>query len=177
MIFEPAGLDGAYIVKLERRGDARGAFARSFCVEEFKAHGLETTYVQQNVSVSTHKGTLRGMHYQRAPHQEVKLIRCARGALYDVLIDLRPDSSTFRKWIGVELSADNGVQLYAPRGVAHGFLTLTDDVEATYLVSAAYAPGAEGGVRHDDPAFGVVWPGPVAVISDKDAAWPDYAGP
>jgi dTDP-4-dehydrorhamnose 3,5-epimerase len=161
-------------VALEPRGDDRGSFARSFCTAEFAQHGLETSYIQQNVSRSAKKGTLRGMHFQLGKHAEVKLIRCARGAIYDVLMDIRPESPTFGRWVGAELSGDNNVQMYAPAGVAHGFITLTDDVEVTYLNSQAYAPGQEGGLRYNDPAFGVVWPTDVTVIAPKDEAWPDF---
>ena len=174
MIFEKTPLAGAFLVSLEPRKDDRGWFARSFCTAEFAEHGLETVYVQQNVSHSVRKGTLRGMHYQFGEHAEVKVIRCARGAIYDVLMDVRPNSPTYGKWFGAELTSENGVQMYAPAGVAHGFITLTDDCEVTYLVSSAYAPGQEGGVRWNDPAFGVAWPTAVTVIAPKDEAWPDF---
>lgn len=174
MIFEPAPLDGAFLVKLERRGDARGSFARSFCTTEFAAHGLETSYVQHNVSVSAQAGTLRGMHFQTGAAAEVKVIRCSRGRLFDVLVDLRPGSPSYGQWFGTELSADNGVQLYAPAGLAHGFLTLTDDCETTYLVSQPYTPAAEGGLRWNDPCIGIVWPMAPKVIAPRDANWPDY---
>lgn len=175
MKIHQTGLADARLIELERRGDERGFFARTFCEREFAAAGLETRFVQQNMSTSAHKGTLRGMHMQRAPHAEVKLIRCLRGAIHDVIIDVRPESPTFRKWQGFELSAANMNQLYVPRGFAHGFITLTDDVEVSYLVSAHYAPEAEAGIRHDDPAFGIDWPLEPAVMSDKDRAWPDFA--
>ena len=174
MKFVETPIVGAWLVTLEPRGDDRGSFARSFCAAEFAAHGLETAYVQQNVSRSRLKGTLRGMHFQLGEHAEVKLIRCAQGAVYDVLIDIRKGSPSYGKWFGAELSGDNNAQMYAPAGVAHGFITLTDDVEITYLNSRAYAPGFEGGLRHDDPAFAIAWPTPVTVIAQKDAAWPDF---
>lgn len=174
MKFEPTTIDGAWLVTLEPRADERGSFARSFCTAEFAAHGLETAYVQQNVSRSSRKGTLRGMHFQLGDHAEVKLIRCAAGAIYDVLMDIRPGSPTYGRWFGAELSGANNVQMYAPAGVAHGFVTLCDDVEVTYLNSRAYAPGQEGGVRWNDPAFGVVWPVGVSVIAPKDETWPDF---
>lgn len=174
MKFTETPIAGAWLVALEPRGDERGSFARSFCTAEFAAHGLETAYVQQNVSRSARKGTLRGMHFQTGAHAEVKLIRCAQGAIYDVLVDIRPDSPSYGRWFGAELSGENNVQMYAPAGVAHGFITLTDDVEVTYLNSRAYAPGHEGGLRWNDPAIGIVWPGEVTVIAPKDEAWPDF---
>lgn len=175
MKFTETPLAGAFVVDLERRGDERGFFARMFCAREFREHGLDDTLVQGNLSLSAKKGTLRGMHFQHAPAAETKFVRCTRGALYDVIVDLRPDSATFKQHYGVELSADNRRQLYVPRGFAHGFLTLTDDTEAAYLVSEYYTPGAEGGVRWNDPAFGIRWPGEVTVMSPKDEAWPDFA--
>lgn len=176
MQFLATSLQDAMVIEPSRRGDARGWFARTFCRQAFAEHGLETDFPQQNASVSTRKGTLRGMHFQRGAHAEVKLIRCVRGAILDVIIDLRPDSSTFKRWQGFELSQDNSRQLYAPRGFAHGFQTLTEDVEVSYLVSASYAPMAEGGVRWNDPAFGIRWPLPPTEMSDKDKLWPDFAG-
>jgi dTDP-4-dehydrorhamnose 3,5-epimerase len=172
MIFHPTRLADATLIDIEPRGDARGFFARVFCEREFAAHGLETRFVQANQSRNVHKGTLRGMHFQKAPHGEVKLVRAVRGAIHDVIIDLRPGSPSYGQWEGFDLSAENGRILYVPAGFAHGFQTLEDHCEVTYMVSAAYAPGAEGGVRFDDPAFGVAWPLPVSVISEKDAAWP-----
>ncbi|MDQ3823218.1 MAG: dTDP-4-dehydrorhamnose 3,5-epimerase [Actinomycetota bacterium] len=175
MIFRPTTLDGAYLVDLEPREDERGFFARAWAEEEFAAQGLSTEVVQANIAFNRRKGTLRGMHFQRAPHAEVKLVRCTRGALYDVIVDLRPSSPTHARWIGVELTADNRRMLYVPEGFAHGYQTLVDDTEAYYQVSAAYAPGAEGGVRWDDPAFGIEWPDPdPPVMSEKDRTWPDY---
>lgn len=176
MQFLATSLQDAMVIEPSRRGDERGWFARTFCRQAFAEHGLETDFPQQNASVSTRKGTLRGMHFQRGAHAEVKLIRCVRGAILDVIIDLRPDSSTFKRWQGFELSQDNSRQLYAPRGFAHGFQTLTEDVEVSYLVSASYAPMAEGGVRWNDPAFGIRWPLPPTEMSDKDKLWPDFAG-
>jgi dTDP-4-dehydrorhamnose 3,5-epimerase len=165
---------GAFVVDPDPVSDDRGSFARVFCAEEFAEHGLETTIVQGNLSSNHHRGTLRGMHFQRAPHQETKLVRCVSGALFDVVIDLRPDSPTFRRWAAAELTADNGRALYVPRGCAHGFQTLEDGTAALYDVSAPYTPDAEGGVRFDDPAFGVEWPLPVELISDKDRSWPRF---
>ncbi len=176
MKFHPTTLKDAMLIELERRGDDRGFFARTFCVDEFAAHGLPTEFVQQNTSYSAKKGTLRGMHFQRIPYAEDKLIRCLRGAIVDIIIDLRPDSPTFRQWEAFELNDANKLQLLVPKGFAHGFQTLSDDVEVTYLVSARYTPAAEGGVRWNDPAFGVVWPMPPTEISGKDQSWPDFAG-
>jgi dTDP-4-dehydrorhamnose 3,5-epimerase len=174
MRFTPAPLDGAWIIDVERREDPRGWFARTFCRREFEAHGLEPVIAQANISWSARKGTLRGMHYQVPPAAETKLVRCTRGALWDVIVDLRPDSPTFLRHFGVELTAENGRQLYVPELFAHGFLTLADDTEVAYQVGEFYTPGAERGIRHDDPALGIEWPAPVAVISEKDAAWPAF---
>lgn len=176
MIFTETKLPGAYVIELEKRGDARGFFARAFCQHEFTAIGLMTVVAQTNLSFSQSAGTLRGMHYQSAPYAEAKLVRCTRGSLYDVIIDLRPASATYRSWLGVELSADNRRMLYVPEGFAHGFITLEDAVEVTYQVSQFYTPEAERGVRWDDPAFGIEWPLTPTVISDKDKRWPDYTG-
>lgn len=173
MQFTETTLADAMVIDLDKRGDVRGFFARVFCEAEFAAHGLETRFVQANHSRSAHRGTLRGMHFQRAPHRETKVVRVVRGALLDVIIDLRVDSPSYGSWEAFELTADNGRMLYVPAGFAHGFQTLADDTEVTYQVSAAYAPDSEGGVRWDDRAFGIDWPLPVSVISDKDAAWPD----
>ena len=174
MIFTKTDLQDAWLLDLERRSDDRGFFARTMCAQEFQAHGLKASFVQANTSFNHRRGTLRGMHFQRAPHAEVKLVRCLRGAICDVIIDLRPDSPTYRRWGGFELTQDNGRQLYVPEGFAHGYLTLRDDSEVSYLVTADYTPQAEGGVRYDDPAFGIIWPEAVTMISPKDAAWPDF---
>ncbi len=175
MIFVETKLPGAFIVDLEPREDSRGFFARAWCEREFEEHGLETRLVQCNLSFNHSEGTVRGMHFQLPPHEEAKLIRCTRGAIYDVLVDLRPDSPAYMDWIGVELTAENRRTVYAPVGVAHGYQTLADETETFYQVSEFYAPGAEGGVRWNDPAFGIEWPLPVRVISEKDASWPDYS--
>ena len=172
MIFNTTDLKDATLIELKPFGDERGIFARTYCEKEFAEAGLPTRYVQQNMSTSAAKGTVRGMHFQRAPDREGKLIRCVRGAILDVIIDLRPESPTYLKHQGFELSEGNKHQLYAPPGFAHGFQTLTDDVEVTYLVTSAYAPAAEGGVRYDDPLFAIQWPVAVATISEKDASWP-----
>ena len=176
MIFTETELPGAYVLDLERRDDDRGFFARAWCMNELGDHGLVTRIVQANVSFNDRKGTLRGMHMQVAPHAEVKVIRATRGSVLDVIVDLRPDSPTFKRWIGVELSAANGRALYVPEGFAHGYQTLEDDTETFYLVSEFYAPDAERGLRWDDPALGIEWPDPEnAILSDKDASWPDWS--
>jgi dTDP-4-dehydrorhamnose 3,5-epimerase len=174
MRFTPTRLSGAFILDPERREDARGHFARTFCRREFEAHGLRQDIAQANIAWNARKGTLRGMHYQVAPAAETKLVRCPRGALWDVIVDLRPDSPTFLEHVGVELSAENGRQLFVPELFAHGYITLADDTEAAYQVGEFYAPEAERGIRYDDPALGISWPVPVEVISDKDASWPDF---
>lgn len=174
MIFSHGPLPGAYVIELEKFEDDRGFFARAFCQKEFADHGLAQDMVQTNVSYSATRGTLRGMHYQESPHEEAKLVRCTKGALYDVIVDVRPDSDTYTQWMGVELTATNHRMLYVPEGCAHGFITLADDTEVMYQVSAFYAPGAERGLRYDDPAIGIEWPVEVTVLSEKDAAWPDY---
>lgn len=172
MIFTEGALPDTYVIDPERKADARGYFARIFCQQEFAAHGLTQTVAQANVSFNHERGTLRGMHYQATPHEEVKVVRCMQGALYDVIVDVRPDSETYGRWMGVELTAENGRALYVPEGFAHGYITLTDDTEAVYFVSAFYTPGAERGVRYDDPAIGIEWPISVSVISEKDRSWP-----
>lgn len=176
MIFNETSLKGAYVIDLEPHQDERGFFARTFCGREFEEHGLISRLVQANISFNHKKGTLRGMHYQLAPFAETKLVRCTRGALYDVIIDVRPDSPTYKQWFGVELTGDNHRMLYVPEGFAHGFQTLEDNTEATYQVSEFYAPGYEQGVRYNDPAFAIQWLLEVQVISDKDRSWPDYSG-
>lgn len=175
MEFEETKLAGAYLVRQKRIQDARGFFARVFCVEEFRQHGLEPSILQINTGMSPRAGTLRGMHYQIAPHAEVKFIRCTRGAIFDVLVDLREDSPTQGQWVGYELRAEDGLMLYAPRGFAHGYQTLRDDSEMEYTTSAMYSGASARGVRFDDPAFGIAWPLPVSVISDADRGWADYA--
>lgn len=172
MRFQPLLLDGAFLIHLEPRTDPRGSFARAFCAEEFSAHKLETKFVQANTSTTLKAGTIRGLHFQRPPHAEVKLVRCVKGAVYDVIVDLRENSKTYLKWFGAELSEKNGVAMYAPKGFAHGYQTLTDDATVFYMVSDAYAPQAEGGLRFDDPRLAIAWPRAVAGISEKDAQWP-----
>jgi dTDP-4-dehydrorhamnose 3,5-epimerase len=175
MIFTETKLNGAYVIELDKKEDPRGFFARAWCAREFEEQGLSPRLVQANISYNIRRGTLRGMHYQMAPYGEAKVIRCIRGALYDVIIDLRRDSSTYMQWVGVELTAENRKMFYVPENFAHGFQTLTDDTEAFYLVSEFYAPGAERGIRWNDPTFGIEWPLEVAVISDKDANWTDFS--
>lgn len=174
MDFEETALPGAFIVKLDRKGDDRGFFARAWCRRELEERGLVARIVQANVSLSRVKGTLRGLHYQIPPAAETKLVRCTRGAVYDVILDVRPDSPTWGRWVGVELTADNYTMLYVPEGFAHAFQTLTAEAEVFYQVSASYSPEHERGVRYDDPAFGVEWPEEITVISDKDQSWPDH---
>ena len=174
MIFTETPLKGAYLIDLERRGDERGFFARAFCEREFAGHGLVDRFVQANNSLTAREGTLRGMHYQLAPRAETKMVRCIRGSLYDVVLDLRRDSPTFGQSFGAELSADNRRMMYVPKGFAHGFFTLTDDAEALYFVDEVYAPECERGVRWDDPRFAIAWPGEPAVLSDKDRSWRDF---
>lgn len=172
MIFTPTDLPGVTVVDLDPRVDERGMFARAFCAQEFADHGLCADVVQTNLSINHRAGTLRGLHYQVPPAAETKLVRCVRGAFYDVVVDLRTESPTYLEHVGVELSAANRRALHVPEGCAHGFLTLVDDTEAIYQVSEFYAPGTEGGVRYDDPALHIAWPREVAVISDKDLTWP-----
>jgi len=169
-------LPGVMLIELEKRVDERGYFARTWCAEEFRAQGLNPTVAQINTSVSTRAATLRGMHYQQAPHGEVKIARCMRGSVYDVALDLRPDSPTFCRWYGVELSAANGLALYLPEGCAHGYVTLEPDTELTYMASVPYAPKSARGVRFDDPAFAIRWPRAAEVISDQDRTWPEFKG-
>ena len=176
MIFRETPLRGAFIIEVEKREDDRGFFSRAWCKEEFEAHGLRLDVVQANINFSKRKGTLRGLHYQTRPHGEIKVVRCTKGAIYDVIIDLRPESSTYKQWIGVELRADTQAMLYVPEGFAHGYQTLEDDTEVFYPVSAYYRPEAERGVRWDDPTFGIKWPEVgERMISGKDRGWPDYA--
>jgi dTDP-4-dehydrorhamnose 3,5-epimerase len=174
MKFHSTPISGAYLIELERRGDERGFFARLFCEKEFAEAGLETRFVQANNAFSKASGTLRGMHYQLGGSAEVKMVRCIRGAFWDVIIDLRPSSPTFGKWFGAELNEDNRLMMYVPTGFAHGLITLRDDTEALYLVSNFYAPEQERGVRWNDPRFDIVWPIALSEISAKDASWRDF---
>ena len=174
MKFNDASLLGVYTIELKMFGDERGFFARQFCANEFHERGLMSNVVQINNSLSATKGTLRGMHYQLAPNAETKVVRCIRGSLYDVLLDLRADSPTYGQTFGANLSADNRLVMYCPKGCAHGFVTLEDDTEVIYLVDASYAPEAERIVRWNDPKFNIQWPIQPVVLSDKDAGAPDF---
>jgi len=176
MIFNATEIPDAYTVELEKHSDSRGFFARGWCWNEFGGRGLPNSLVQMNISFNRRKHTLRGFHYQVAPFREDKLLRCVRGAVYDVVLDLRPQSPTFMCHVAVELSAANYRALLVPRGCANAFLTLADDTEVTYLVSEFYTPAAERGLRWNDPAFGIRWPTDPVVISDKDRSWPDFVG-
>jgi dTDP-4-dehydrorhamnose 3,5-epimerase len=172
MIFKETKLKGVYIIEIELMEDERGFFARSFCVKEFKEYGLNPNIAQCNISYNKKKGTLRGMHYQVAPYEETKLVRCTMGAIYDVIVDLRTDSLTFKQWIAVELTQENRRLLYVPEGFAHGFQTLTDNAELIYYHSAFYSPEYERGLRFDDPALAINWPLPAGAISPKDQSYP-----
>jgi dTDP-4-dehydrorhamnose 3,5-epimerase len=172
MKFKESPLAGAYTIEMDRLEDERGFFARSYCAEEFAVRGLAVAMPQSSVSFNARRGTLRGLHYQAEPHAEDKLVRCTAGAIYDVIVDLRPDSATARRWFGVELSAANHRSLFVPKGLAHGFLTLHDDTEVLYMISAPHAPGFERGIRWNDPAIGISWPTVPSVLSARDAAYP-----
>jgi dTDP-4-dehydrorhamnose 3,5-epimerase len=175
MKFNSTDIDGLYYVDIDRLEDDRGFFGRAFCRQEFKEKGLESEVCQANISYNQSAGTLRGMHYQKPPYQESKFIRCIRGSIYDVAIDLRKNSPTYCHWFGIELSDENRTALFVPKDFAHGFLTLTDDTEVIYMVSQSYAPNAEAGVRWDDPFFGISWPVNPSLVSSKDAQWPDFS--
>jgi dTDP-4-dehydrorhamnose 3,5-epimerase len=174
MKFSPTTIAGAWIVDLERRGDERGYFARAWCQREAAAHGLDTNLAQINISANARRGTLRGLHFQAIPRAEAKVVSCTRGAILDVMLDLRPDSPSYLQWQGVELSGDNRRMLYIPPGCAHGFQSLTDNAELLYFMSEFYSPEHGRGVRYDDPAFAIDWPLPVSEISPADRTWPDY---
>lgn len=174
MIFTETRLKGAFIIQPEKLEDERGFFARTWCKREFETHGLNSNLVQCNISFNKKRGTLRGMHYQVAPHEEAKLVRCTMGGIYDVIIDLRPNSKTFKQWISVELTAENRKMIYIPEGFAHGLLTLDHNTEVFYQMSESYAPEYARSVRWNDPAFDIVWPAGVAVISEKDKHYPDF---
>lgn len=176
MVFKEMKLRGAYVIELEPLEDERGFFARTWCRREFEERGLNPGIVQCSISFNREGGTLRGMHYQVTPYEEAKLVRCTRGAIYDVIIDLRPDSPTFKEHVGVDLTAQNGKLLYVPEGSAHGFQTLEDETEVFYQISQFYMPDYARGVRWDDPAFGIPWPLEVRVISERDRSFPDFDG-
>lgn len=177
MKFTQTGIEGAFVIEIEPHLDDRGFFARAWCRREFEKRGIQFEFVQANIAFSKEKGTLRGMHFQNAPHAEAKFLRCVKGEIFDVIIDLRPDSPTFKHWFGIELTAENHKIIFIPEGFAHGYLTTAADTEVFYLVSAFYSPDAEGGVRWDDPAFGIEWPmvGNLT-MSEKDRSWPDFLG-
>jgi len=173
--FVAVELEGAYLLELEPSEDERGSFARTWCRDELAAHGLVNEVAQCSISRNTRAGTLRGMHFQNSPHEEAKLVRCTRGAIFDVIIDLRPGSPTQARWIGVELDADRGTALFVPKGFAHGFQTLVDDTEVLYMISDSYAPESASGVRWDDPTFSIDWPpAEQRTLSERDLSWPDY---
>ncbi len=175
MIFKKTKVHGAYLIEIDPIVDERGFFARSFCAKEFEKYGLNPFIAQCNISYNEKKGTLRGMHYQVAPHEEAKLVRCTRGAIYDVIIDLRPDSSTFKQWMSIELTGNNRQMLYIPEGIAHGYLTLEDHTEIVYQMSEVYHPECARGVRWNDPAFGIQWPLSKLILSDRDLSYHDFA--
>ena len=175
MIFTETKIPGVLVVELEKRQDPRGYFARAWCGTEFERHGLPK-FVQTNMSMSRQRGTVRGLHYQAAPHGEAKYMRCIRGAIFDVAVDVRPDSPTYKKWFGLELTADNRKAIFIPEGLAHAYQALTDDAEVIYSASCAYTPGAERGIRWNDPAFNIEWPIREAIVSEKDMKWADFRG-
>lgn len=172
MRFVPQAIDGLWLLEAERKADARGYFARTFCADEFAAHGLPAAFVQCNVSFNQERGTLRGLHWQDKPFPEGKLVRCVRGAMWDVAVDLRPGSATRGRWVGVELSAGNGAALWIPPGFAHGFQVLTDETEVFYQMTETYRPELARGLRWNDPALAIAWPLPNPVVSERDAALP-----
>jgi dTDP-4-dehydrorhamnose 3,5-epimerase len=174
MIFTATQLDDAWLINLEPREDERGFFARFWCREELAGHGLDTEIAQESLSFNRHRSTLRGLHFQRVPHEETKIVRCTRGGIFDVIVDLRPQSRSYLCWQGFELTAENRRSLYVPKGFAHGFQTLTDNAEIVYQISEFYAPNSAGGYRYDDAAFGIAWPLPVTVISERDLGWPAF---
>lgn len=172
MKFTETAIKGAYVIDIEPSNDERGFFARSWCLDEYAQYGLNTEVVQCGISYNWYKGTLRGMHYQEPPHAEAKTIRCTKGAVYDVILDIRPDSETYKQWVSTHLSADNRRMLYVPEGVAHGFLTLVDDTELMYVLSHRYEPASARGIRWDDPAFQIEWiPMESYIISQKDKSF------
>lgn len=167
-------IPGVFIIDVERHLDPRGYFSRTFCRDTFRSAGLVHEFSQWSSSFNLQRGTIRGLHFQRDPHAETKLVRVTRGAVFDVALDIRPHSPTRAKWVACELSVENGRQMYIPAGFAHGFQSLMDETEIEYAISTNYAPGFGGGYRYDDPAFGIGWPVPVSTIAEKDRAWPDF---
>jgi dTDP-4-dehydrorhamnose 3,5-epimerase len=171
MNFTATRFDQTWIIDIEPKKDERGFFARTWCRQELRAHGLDPTVTQESLSYNRHRGTVRGLHFQVSPHEEIKIVRCTRGAIFDVIVDLRPNSPSYLLWQAFELTAENRRAIYIPKGFAHGFQTLVDDAEVAYQISTPYAPEAAGGHRYDDPAFSIAWPLPVTVISDRDLNW------
>lgn len=176
MKFTPTKIHGSYIIDLQKIEDERGFFARAFCTDEFAQYGLETNFPQINMSFNHKKGTIRGLHFQTAPHEEVKLVRCINGEIFNVIIDLRPESETYLNWFGVLLSADNHKMLYVPKGCANGYQALIDGAKAFYATSSKYAPEAENGIRWNDPKFKIEWPISEVIVSKKDAGFSDFEG-
>jgi dTDP-4-dehydrorhamnose 3,5-epimerase len=176
LLFRETGLKGAFLIEPERLEDERGFFARTWCPEELESQGLDSKISQCSISFNSRKGTLRGMHFQREPHAEVRIVRCTAGRIYDVMIDLRRESATFCRWHAAELSSENRSMLYVPKGFAHGFQTLQDDAEVLYMMSEPYHQASAAGVRWDDPAFAIEWPLEVTVISQRDREYPDFKG-
>lgn len=174
MIFTETSIKGVFFIDLEPVRDDRGMFARTWCQREFGAKGLAVSWMQSNVSLNTHKGTMRGLHYQEAPYEEVKLVSCTAGAIYDVVVDLCPSSPTYCKYVGVRLSKDNRRAVYIPKSCAHGFLTLEEGSEVSYYMSEFYVPASARGFRWDDPSFNIVWPEPILIMSEKDRSWPVF---
>ncbi len=175
MKFTETGLPGVWLIEPLVLHDLRGSFSRTFCKEEFRRHGLVNTFVQHSVSQSRHMYTLRGLHFQKSPYEEVKVVTCIQGAIWDVAVDVRKGSPAFGRWVAAELSAENGRRLYIPRGFAHGFLSLSNDAIVSYLISDEYQAKASGGMRYDDPAFGITWPARPFLVSERDADWPFVA--
>ncbi len=175
MIFHELEIPGAYLLEPERHEDRRGFFARTYCRRELEERGLDPTVVQCNISVNHQRGTVRGMHYQAPPYEEIKLVRCTSGAIWDVIVDVRPDSAAFKRHLGVELTAENRLSLYIPAGLAHGFQTLEDETEVFYQMSEFYHPEGARGIRWNDPAFEIEWPSPISVISERDLKFPDFS--
>jgi len=174
MIFTATQLDGAWLIDIEPRKDERGFFARIWCRQELAAQGLDTEIAQESVSFNRHRGTVRGLHFQQPPHAETKIVRCAHGGIFDVIVDLRPQSPSYLRWQGFELTADNRKALYVPKGFAHGFQTLADNAEIVYQISEFYAPNSAGGYCYNDVAFEIAWPLPVTVISERDLSWAPF---
>jgi dTDP-4-dehydrorhamnose 3,5-epimerase len=174
MIFTATQLDDAWLIDLEPREDERGFFARIWCRQELAAQGLDSEIVQESLSLNRHRGTVRGLHFQRSPHEETKIVRCTRGGIFDVIVDLRPQSPSYLRWQGFELTAENHKALYVPKGFAHGFQTLAENAEIIYQISEFYAPNSAAGWRYDDAAFRIAWPLPVTVISERDLSWPAF---